>query len=591
VSGVSNDAATTLLERELELNELANVVADAGRGQGRFVLVEAAAGLGKTTLLGAAAEIAARENITCLRARATELERDFAFGCVRQLLEPILAAASELDRNRLMDGAAALSTPLFGPDVGLRPPPSLDIAFSVLHGLYWLLSNLADERPVVLLMDDLQWSDAESLRFLNYLAPRLDGLRLAVFSTLRSGEDVPADLSRLATAPETTVLRPGPLSAEATAMVCRLRLGVPVADEFADACHESTGGNPYYLDALLRELTRHGIEAGPEVAVQVSGTGPAAVARAVLLRLAGRPAAATAVVRALAVLGDGATVREVARLADVAEAEAAVAADLLAALEILRPAERLEFSHPIVRDAVYADVGAHERSAVHARAALILAADRASEERIAAQIAEAEPAGDPERVELLRRVASRAIARGAPAAAAAMLRRALAEPPPEAIEGEVLFELGAAELRLAAPHALDHLAAAVELIREPELLATSVRWLANAWVISGNADGAVEAIESAIEILEPDDRELALRLEGSSPRRPCRRAFRRAIGRRGVSSDWAAPSRARPPASASCWQASPSSTHGRARRRVKPSRTSSGRSATGRCCASRTSTS
>ena len=55
----------------------------------------------------------------------------------------------------------------------------------MLHGLYWLLNNLADERPVALAVDDLHWSDAESLRFLNYLAPRLDGLPLAVLASTR----------------------------------------------------------------------------------------------------------------------------------------------------------------------------------------------------------------------------------------------------------------------------------------------------------------------------------------------------------------------------------------------------------------------
>jgi hypothetical protein len=81
-----------------------------------------------------------------------------------------------------------------------------------------------------------------------------------------------------------------------------------------------------------------------------------------------------------------------------------------------------------VSEAVYADMGSHERSEAHARAAGILGASGASEERIAAQIAAAKPIGDPERVELLRRVGADALVRGAPAAAVAWLGRALAEP-------------------------------------------------------------------------------------------------------------------------------------------------------------------
>jgi hypothetical protein len=77
----------------------------------------------------------------------------------------------------------------------------------------------------------------------------------------------------------------------------------------------------------------------------------------------------------------------------------------------------------------------------------------------------------------------------------------------------VLLELGAAELRMAAPGAVEHLGAAVDRIREPERLARSVRQLALALTMSGEADRAVAALESAIEVVEPADRELGLVLE------------------------------------------------------------------------------
>ncbi|MET0553377.1 MAG: LuxR C-terminal-related transcriptional regulator, partial [Vicinamibacteria bacterium] len=224
-------------------------------------------------------------------------------------------------------------------------------------------------------------------------------------------------------------------------------------------------------------------------------------------------ASATALVRAVAVLGDGAGLAEAARLAGLPEDEAARAADVLVDRAILRPAAALEFAHPIVREAVYADIGSHERARAHARAAEILAESGASEERIAAQIADAQPSGDPGRVELLRRVAADALRRGAPAAAVSLLRRALAEPAPPPARLEVLVELGSAEYRLGAPEAVDHLAAAVAQIGEPKLLATSARWLANALTMSGDSDRAVDELESAIEVVEPADRELALLLE------------------------------------------------------------------------------
>jgi DNA-binding CsgD family transcriptional regulator len=510
---VAIKTAAQLLERERELSEFGKALTEAQDGRGQFVLVEAPAGLGKTSLLRAASETAAEAGFTCLRARASELERDFAYGCVRQLLESTVAKVSDAERDRLFEGAAALSKPLFAPTGSPLASPSADSAFSMRHGLYWLLNNLAAEGPVALLVDDLHWSDTESLRFLAYLAPRLDGLPLAVVASTRSAEGDTGEVARLAASPETTVLRPGPLSVEATATLCEHRLGADVAPEFVAACREATGGNPFFLEALLREAAEQNLSTDSHEAARVRRIGPAVVAQAVLLRLSGRPAEATALVRAVAVLGDGTSLAEVAGLAELSEEEAAHTADLLITLGLLKPADGLEFAHPIVREAVYADIGSNERAEAHARAARILTASGASEERIAAQIAAAEPSGDPDRVELLRRVGADALARGAPASAVALLRRALAEPPPPASSAGVLLELGSAELRLAAPGAVDHLTAAVELIREPGLLAMAVLRLANALTNSGDADRAVEAIESAIELVEPHDRERALLLE------------------------------------------------------------------------------
>ena len=474
------------------------------------MLVEAPAGLGKTSLLGAAADTAAERGFACLRARASDLERDFAYGCVRQLLEPLVAKASGDGDEALFNGAAAHARSLFA---ATPSAPSADSSYAMLHGLYWLLNNVAEAQPVALIVDDLHWADTESLRFLDYLAPRLDGLSLAVVAGTRSGEGNTAELARLAAAPETTLIRPRALSSEAIADLCERTLGDTVAPEFAAACRAATGGNPFFVEALLREAREQGMATDGDAAARVRRLGPAAVAQAVLLRLSGKPAAASALVRAIAVLGDGASLAEAAALAELSEDEASHAADLLVALEILGPAARLEFAHAIVREAVYADVGARERARAHARAAALLASAGAADERVAAQIVAAEPAGDDARVALLRRVAGDALARGAPAAAAAWLRRALAEPPASEARTEVLLALGLAEQRVGAPQAADHLAEAVAEIRDPVRLATAVRQLANALTVSGDSDRAVAALASAIDVVEPADPGLALLLE------------------------------------------------------------------------------
>ena len=503
-----------LLERERELAVLRRSLDEARSGRGRIVLVEGPAGIGKTSLLRAAADLAAQAGFTELRARASELEHDFAYGCVRQLFEPIVAKATGTERQRLFGGAAGAALPLLVAGVASAQPPAADTSFAVLHGVYWLVNNLADDGPVVALVDDVQWSDAESMRFLNYLAPRLEGLAVAVIASTRGREVANPDLARLAGGPETTVVRPGSLSAGGTATMCAQRLGKHVADGFAAACREATGGNPFFLEAVLREVEELQLATDAHGADVVYHLGPAAVAEAVLLRLSTASAAAAELVRAVAVLGDGASLAEAAAMAGLAVEEAATSADVLAAMTILEPGEPLRFTHSIVREAVSADIAPLLRADAHGRAAAVLAACGASEERIAAQLAEATPSGDPARVELLRRVAAESLVRGAPGAAAKWLGRALIEPPTPELRAQVLVELGSAELRTGVPEAAaDHLDAAIALAPEPGLLAMAGRLLANARTWLRESDRAVAMLESLISLVEPADRELALFLE------------------------------------------------------------------------------
>ena len=243
----------SLLEREHELEALHSALARAQQEQGQLILIEGPAGVGKTSLLRAGYGAADTLGFTCLRARATELEHDFPYGCVRQVLEPAIDRSSPAEREHLFEGAAALAMPLFARiDPSSTGAPG-DSAFSVLHGLHWVLNNLARTGPVALCIDDLHWSDPESLRFLCYLAPRLDGLALAVIASTRPRENFTADLARLCASPEARILRLRPLTIKASATLCELRLGTEVSGDFATACHAATGGNPFYLEMLLRE--------------------------------------------------------------------------------------------------------------------------------------------------------------------------------------------------------------------------------------------------------------------------------------------------------------------------------------------------
>ena len=106
-----------------------------------------------------------------LRARGGEYERDFPYGVVRQLFEPLLARRGP--RAELLGGnARARRAPIFEP--AAAPAEGAD-PFAVQHGLHWLVADLAGAAPLLLLVDDAQWADLASLRALAYIGRRLDG--------------------------------------------------------------------------------------------------------------------------------------------------------------------------------------------------------------------------------------------------------------------------------------------------------------------------------------------------------------------------------------------------------------------------------
>ena len=164
-----------LVERERELGVLERVAESARAGSGVSVVVEGPPGIGKSHLLSAARTGAAEAGLAVLFARGGELEREFPFGIARQLLEPVVMAADAGERARLLAGAAALSEPVV---VGPADGGGVEASFGALHGLYWLAANVASVRPALVVVDDVQWADLASLRWLVFLARRLEGVPL-----------------------------------------------------------------------------------------------------------------------------------------------------------------------------------------------------------------------------------------------------------------------------------------------------------------------------------------------------------------------------------------------------------------------------
>ncbi len=167
-----------LLERAEELAAIDAVIADTLAGLGRFAVIEGSAGIGKSSLLAEARLRAGAAGMSVLTARGSEIERSFSYGVVRQLFERLVAQSDQTERSRLLAGAAAHASRLFSAEqLPGQLRASEDDAFALVHGLYWLALNLAEERPLLISIDDLQWSDEASLRWVAYLVRRLEETR------------------------------------------------------------------------------------------------------------------------------------------------------------------------------------------------------------------------------------------------------------------------------------------------------------------------------------------------------------------------------------------------------------------------------
>lgn len=477
-------AASPPLERERELAALASALRYAAAGDGCCVVIEGPAGIGKSVLLGA---VRVHEGGTrVLSARASELERGFPFGVVRQIFEASLARPDE--RDALLSGAAAPAAAVFEGLGGVQAGEG-DASFAVLHGLYWLTLNLSERGPLVVAVDDLHWCDHDSLRFLAYLVRRLQDLPVALVTTLRTSEPgtdagLVADIVH---DPLTTILRPGALSADAVAGIIVGRLGAEPDPAFSRACHAATGGNPLLLRQLLAALAADGVEPTAGGAAAIGDIGPRAVSRTVLPRIARAHGDAIRLARALAVLGDGAASSSLSALSGLDDRAVGAAARELVRLDIVEPEAPVRFIHPLVREAVYRDLTPAERAAAHERAAGVLRAEDAPPEQVAAQLMLTPPRGEPWVARLLLDTGRAAVRRGAPDAAVAYMRRAFAEPPASDERAMALVEMGAVEYMTDAASALEHLRQAWEEASSPALRVAAAGAYTRALMLSGEA--------------------------------------------------------------------------------------------------------
>ena len=386
-----------LTGRRSECDVLDRLIEAVGTGESRALTVRGEPGVGKTALLEYVVERASGFRV--VRAAGVESEMELAFAGLHQLL------ASMLDR---LDGLPAPQSEALRTAFGLasgRPADRFFVGLAVLS----LLSDVAEEQPLLCVVDDEQWLDRASADVLAFVARRLDRESVGLIFATRAASD------QLAGLPELVV--EGLSEADSGALLDSI-LTAPLDPGVREQIISETRGIPLAMLELLRDLTPAELAGGFGLAggVRVSG----GIEETFRRRIDALPSDSRRLLQLAAAdpLGDPLLVWRAAELLGIS-ADAATAPAEAGLLEF---GARVRFRHPLVRSAAYWSASLHERQEAH-RALAEATDSEIDPDRHAWHRAHAAPGPDEDVGEELDRSAARAQARGGLAAAAAFLER------------------------------------------------------------------------------------------------------------------------------------------------------------------------
>ncbi|NJC68139.1 helix-turn-helix domain-containing protein [Planosporangium thailandense] len=404
--------------RDSELEVVRSALADVAAGRGGVVLVEGEPGIGKSALLRGGLADAADLGCQVGWTAADELSPRFP---LRLLLDCLDSERARADRDPAGVPAAL---------IGHRPRSAAtggDPLAAAVDRALTIVAKRCTDSPVVLVADDLQWADETSLLAWHRLARTADQVPLLLVGAYRPvPHRAELDALRADAVARGALIRLRPLPAGAVAAVVAVLAGAPAGAGLRSLA-EQAAGNPLYLRELVDALKREGavtVEDGQaELVDGWTRRAPASLTAAIAGRLGFLSHNATTALRVGTLLGPEFSVEDVATVLQLPPSALNGVFSEATAAGVVTAGDRLSFRHPLIRHALYGEMPAAVRSALHRHAAQTLAAAGASVERVAAQLLPAGPAVDGWVTGWLVRAAPELSDR-APAAAADLLERA-----------------------------------------------------------------------------------------------------------------------------------------------------------------------
>jgi DNA-binding NarL/FixJ family response regulator len=493
-----------MIGRDQELGSLREKLRDALGGEGALVLISGEAGVGKTRLLD---ELCGETDSSVLRGAAQQAATS-AYGPIVAALRYILRTEPTAfdDCGRLRAHLGALL-----PELG--PPPDEVDRSTLMEALRAAVAAVADDGGALVVLDDLQWSDAATLEFLAEVAPALDGVPVLMVAAYRSDElarehplrRMRNELRRKRALTEVTLDR---LDETGTAQVLTEVMDSAASRPLVQTIHDRSQGLPFFVEELATALEAEGAlqqgKAGLELAEGSDVSVPETVRDAVLLRCADLTPAGRSAAEVAAVAGQRFPLEPVVELAE----EAGVSELFERGLIGESGAGTGEFRHALVRDALYGDIPWLRRRALHRELAERLEAVGAPSVELAAQWTGARD--DDRARECYLRAAEEFAAVRAFRDAAAMAREALERwPEAEALDRRLatLENHGTwSELAGDLPEAARSWREVAELCAEdPAGRGSAQRRLGRIFGLQGDRAGAINAFSAAADASAADD--------------------------------------------------------------------------------------
>ncbi|HEX4290192.1 MAG TPA: ATP-binding protein, partial [Trebonia sp.] len=479
-----NPRLDALVGRATELSTLVGLV-DPPPATSRALVVLGDAGMGKSALLAEMTGRARSVGLRVLSVTARESEANLAFAGLHQLVRPVLAAVGRLPRRQ---AEALLAT------LGLAAEPLAADRLLTGIAVLTLLSDVSDERPLLVVIDDAHWLDRSSLDVLAFVAHRLETERIALVASSR-GNAAPPGFGSL---PD---LRLAPLPAADANRLLDQQPRPPRGRARAQVLAQAAG-NPMALIALARAI------AADPAAGRRWAAEPLPLSDRLMAVIGGQLAALPEETRAallLAAVADSPDLTAAVGGAPGLDADSFAAAERLGLVTVDTTGAR--FSHPLIRSAVYHGAPFARRAAAHRRLAATLH-DQA--DRRAWHLAAAAVRPDEGVASLLEATAAQAQRRGGAAAAALALERAAELSPRTEDRARRLVAAASAAVPAGAADWVEDLAnRALAVTADPELRLTARRDAGWAQGYRGQVNGALSTLVSVAEQAGRDLPELA----------------------------------------------------------------------------------